>query len=45
MLLVNVSEAEDHLQAGYANVAGGRVYYETKGVGHSVVLIHAGLIR
>ena len=32
------------LDAGYAAVRGGRVYYEVQGAGHPLVLIHAGFL-
>jgi len=32
------------LEAGYVPVEGGRLYYETNGHGHPVVLIHAGFL-
>ena len=32
------------MQSGYVSVVGGRLYYQVKGSGHPVVLIHAGFL-
>jgi pimeloyl-ACP methyl ester carboxylesterase len=39
-----VSNIRDSLQYDYASVVGGRLYYEIKGTGHPIVLIHAGFL-
>ncbi len=32
------------MQDGYVTVTGGQLYYQLKGSGHSLVLIHAGFL-
>ncbi|MCI4317937.1 MAG: alpha/beta hydrolase [Thermoplasmata archaeon] len=32
------------IESGFAPVAGGKLYYETNGTGHPVVLVHAGIV-
>src|SRR3990172_11439146 len=39
-----VSNIRDSLQYDYVSVVGGRLYYEIKGTGHPIVLIHAGFL-
>ena len=39
-----MEEVKRSMQNGYVDVVGGRLYYEVKGDGHAVVLIHAGFL-
>ncbi len=39
-----MSQIEKSLQDGYVTVAGGRLYYQLEGNGHSLLLIHAGFL-